>query len=459
MNTITEIIKKQHKLFSSGVTEEIPFRYRQLRTLSSLISANREKIVDAMVADFQRPQLEIVGSEYIPVLNEIDTALRNIHTWSKRKKYPVSLLNFPSKAYSIKKPLGVCLIISPWNYPFRLLLLPLVSSIAAGNCSICKPSEFTPHINEVLKELLFSKFDSDYISFIEGDKDTVNDIIDVGVDLVFFTGSKSVGSAVMTRAAQKTIPVVLELGGKNPCIIDKSTNPVIAARRVVWGKFFNAGQTCVAPDYCLVHRDIMDQFIQNSKRSIEHFFGKDPKHSSSFGRIVNERHFDRIVAMLGKGRILIGGNYDRETLYIAPTLIDSISSDSSLLAEEIFGPLLPIISYSEINEAISIIKSNPLPLACNVFSSDNKILELIDKNVHTGNLCINGTLHLMMTKGMPFGGVGASGFGRYHGKAGFDTFSYEKAILCKSIKWEIPANYPPYRIAPALLHTFRKLLF
>jgi aldehyde dehydrogenase (NAD+) len=457
MESIPGILQSQRTFFAKGDSHSCSFRRKQLRTLSDVLTRNRQRILDAARKDFRRPETEILTSELLPVFWEIDRASRDLHAWTRPVPQSVANVNRPAHAYSLKRPLGIALIIGPWNYPLGLVLTPLVSSIAAGNCTIIKPSEGAPHISALLRDLM-GVFDPGYITILEGGPEKAAAMIRAGVDFIFFTGSKHAGRIIMAQAAQNLTPLVLELGGKNPCIVDKEIDPGVAARRIAWGKFFNAGQTCTAPDYLLVQKTILQPFMSRMKASLEEMYGKTPQYSSSYGRIGNEIHFERLLRLMTTGKILIGGLHSRKDLYIAPTLIGDIPIESPLLTEEIFGPLLPVISYERDNDVIDIVTGRPPSLACYCFTKNKMLIRRIEGRVKTGNLCINGTLHLMITKGMPFGGVGPSGFGRYHGKAGFDAFSYEQAVLRKSWR-EFSVMYPPYRIAPRWINLFRRILF
>ena len=364
----------------------------------------------------------------------------------KPKKVSTPLVLQPSTSYIYSEPLGVTLIIGPWNYPFQLLLAPLVGSIAAGNCAILKPSDQTKHTSDLVEKIISETFAEEYISVVQGPGAMVGPMLieKFRFDHIFFTGSPSVGKKIAAMAAQHLTPVTLELGGKSPVIVDKDANIDVAAKRLTWAKFFNAGQTCVCPDYLLVHESIKDEFINKLKFYIKEFFGDKPIESESFGRIVNEKRFDVLKAFLDEGNIVIGGESDKNSKFISPTIIDGITLDSKIMLEEIFGPLLPVMTYSDIKEVVSIIRKNRYPLALYLYTNNKQIEDFIIENIEFGGGCINnGMLHLANSK-LPFGGVGNSGMGRYHGVDSFDTFSHKKSILKTKECIDPALRYAPY---------------
>lgn len=459
MSQIQETINTQKAFIQTGATISLRFRLEALRTLEKGILSHTNDIIGAVQADCMRPSLEIYTSEIIPVLAEINLAIKNLKKWSKKTSYKVSNLVKPASSYSKPQAHGSILIIGPWNYPFNLLVLPLVSSIAAGNATILKPSEISPHTAQYIKVLFSALFPANFITTILGGAEIVHEIIQAGVNFIFFTGGIKAGNSIMFQASRHITPLVLELGGKCPCLIDNPVNIDSAARAIVWAKFFNAGQTCIAPDYCLVSSAIMDRFIQSLKNIVRTFYGSDPQKSSSYSRIINDHHFERICALLKQGNIIDGGTTDRKTRYIAPTLMINVPEGSSILHEEIFGPILPIVKYTTIDEAVAFIKGRPQPLTAYVFSKDHFLQERLIERLSIGNIVINATMHFMLAKGAPFGGTGTSGFGRYHGKAGFDTFSTTKTVFRKSFVFDNQLLYPPYRFPYRFVNWLRKLIF
>lgn len=457
MEDLNTIVLRQKKYVADGTTHSISFRVKQLKILEKAIKSETENIIRSIRNDFYRPQIEIYTSEIAPVLWEIETAIKSIHFWNHHTNYPIALINRPGHLYSRYKPFGSVLIIGPWNYPFGLLFTPLVSSIAAGNSTILKPSEFTPATSRFISEFVKSLFAQDFITSVEGEADVSNTLIHSGVDFVFFTGGKETGKKVMQEASQNLIPVVLELGGKNPCIVDNSAPIDKAAKRTIWGKFFNAGQTCVAPDYCLVQESIKELFVKESIACIKNSYGENIKQNGSFTKIINEYHFKRIVTLLENENIIYGGKTDISELFIEPTLIEVRDKSSKVMVNEIFGPILPIITYADINEAITFILNQDPSLAVYCFTKDRSVKIKVLSKMKTGTICFNGTLHSMLGKGAPFGGVGKSGFGRYHGKSGFEAFSYQQAVMEKSVSMEMPGLYPPYKHSYDFVNRVRKI--
>ena len=459
MNAIQKIISTQKAFVRSGATRSLKFRLNALCKLKKGILYKTDTIIEAIQGDYYRPSVEIYSSEIIPVLAEIDQAIKNLNRWIKKRPHPVANIVRPASCYSVPQARGCVLIIGPWNYPFTLVISPLVSSIAAGNATIVKPSENSPNTAQCIKELFSTLFPADFISTILGGAEVVQDIIKTGVNFVFFTGGINAGRSIMAQAALNIIPVVLELGGKSPCIVDSTVDVTSAARAIVWAKFFNAGQTCIAPDYCLVSSDIDERFTKCLQSTIRKFYGTDPLKSSSYSCMVNDLHFDRVSALLKHGKIIEGGTTDRKTRYIAPTLMADIPEESIIFQEEIFGPILPVVKYTTIDEAVTFINNRPLPLTAYVFSKNRILQNWFIEQLSIGNVVINATLHFMLAKGAPFGGTGTSGFGRYHGKAGFDAFSTEKTVFKKSILFDNPLIYPPYRFSYRFIRWFRKMLF
>ncbi|MFB2933723.1 aldehyde dehydrogenase [Aerosakkonemataceae cyanobacterium BLCC-F154] len=440
---VPEILQQQQQFFSSGKTKDIAFRLTQLRNLKQAVLDNKDEIIDALKADLNKPTFESYLTE-IGVIKEIDYAIKNLKNWSKPKKVATPLEQLPGSAFIYPEPLGLVLIIAPWNYPFYLTISPLVGAIAAGNCAIVKPSEISQHTSSIIAKIFAKTFDTAYISVVEGGVETSQQLLQQKFDRIFFTGGTAIGKIVMEAAAKNLTPVTLELGGKSPCIIDSDINIEYTARRVVWGKFLNAGQTCIAPDYLLVNQNIKKPLIDSMKNCVREFYGDDPEKSPDFARIINQKQFNRLGELLKSGEIILGGKTNPETFYIAPTLIDKISLDSPIMQEEIFGPILPIIEYNNLEEAISFVNSQPKPLALYFFSKNQEYQQQILQKTSSGGVCINDTIMQIGVTELPFGGVGNSGIGSYHGKASFDTFSHQKSVLKKSFLLDIKVRYAPY---------------
>lgn len=442
---VSEIVQNQRNYFKTGKTRDISYRIQRLAVLKKAIRDNEDAILKAVKSDLQKPEAEAVVSEVGLVISEIDYALKHIKSWVRPKRVRTPMVHQPAKSYINAEPLGVVLIIGPWNYPFQLVIAPLVGALAAGNCSLMKPSEFSPHTSNVIAKIIEENFDRDFICVIEGDVEVAQELLAEKFDHIFFTGGTGVGRIVMELAAKNLTPVTLELGGKCPCIIDHDTHVERSARRIVWGKFMNAGQTCVAPDYLLVDKRIKEKLILSLKKYIREFYGEDPSKSPDYGRIINGNHYYRLSGLLEDCEVLIGGDLDEEDRYIAPTLIDSISLDHKIMEEEIFGPILPVIEYKDLADAISIVNERPKPLAIYFFSRDKEKQERVVRETSSGGVCVNDTLVHLVTSTLPFGGVGNSGMGRYHGKAGFDTFSNQKSIMKRSFQFDISLRYPPFK--------------
>lgn len=440
---VSDFVNKQRQFFQTGQTKNVDFRIEKLKNLEQAIEENKDVIIKALKADLHKPGFEAYF-EIMGVLSEIKYALKNLKNWIKPQKVETPFHQFLSSAKVYTEPLGVVLIIGPWNYPINLMLAPLVGAIAAGNCSILKPSEIAAHTSSVLAEIIQKTFDSSFITVVEGGVETSKELLSESFDHIFFTGGTEIGKIVMSAAAQYLTPVTLELGGKSPCIVDDSVHIEYTAKRIVWGKFSNAGQTCTAPDYLLVNRKIKRDLLNSIKKYIGEFYGNEPSKSHSYSRIINLRHFYRLSELLKNGEIVVGGDTDLEEFYIAPTVIDQVSWKDKVMQEEIFGPVLPVLEYTHLSEAIDLVNKQPKPLAIYFFSSNKKNQELVLQSTASGGACINDTVMHLTVPALPFGGVGASGFGRYHGKAGFDNFSYQRGVLNKSFLLDLKWRYPPY---------------
>lgn len=451
------IANKQKVFFFAGATKEIPFRIKQLEILKKAIINNEGKILNALKLDLGKPETEAYVSEISPVLKEIDLAIKNIKKWNKPQKVPTPLMLFPASSYIYKEPYGCVLIIGPWNYPLELLFRPLIGSISAGNCSVVKPSEASPSCSRVIANIIKENFVSSYIAVVEGGAEETQMLLSQKFDYIFFTGGTYVGKIIMAKAAESLIPVTLELGGKSPCIVDENVDIKVAAQRIVWGKFFNAGQSCIAPDYLLAHKSIKKKLLENIKTIIKEFYGEDPVKSKDYARIINERHFLRLSDLLKEGDIMIGGANNKGELYIAPTVIDNISWNSKIMEDEIFGPILPVIEYENLDEIISILYKKPKPLALYFFSKDKRKQKKILKQTSSGGVSINDVMAHIQNANLPFGGVGDSGMGAYHAKASFDTFSRNKSAIRRSF-FENKMKYPPYKTPLKYLKKVMKII-
>ncbi|MFZ1527192.1 MAG: aldehyde dehydrogenase [Ferruginibacter sp.] len=443
---MTDQLTALRNYFESGATKSYAFRKTQLEKLRDSVEKHEEEIYEALFNDLKKSKEECWITENGFLLNEIKYQLRKLKGWMQPRRVSTNLLNFPGSSYIMAEPLGTVLIIGPWNYPFQLLLAPLAGAIAAGNTVVLKPSEFAPHTAAVIKKIITSCFPENYVLYAEGEGATVIPaMMDHFVfDHVFFTGSTVVGKKIYEMAAKNLVPVTLELGGKSPCVVEEDANIEVAARRIVTTKFSNAGQMCVAPDYILVHESKKQAFIESVKDKLQKFYGDDAKNSPDFGKIINQRQFERVAGYLKNGRILCGGKTDAAALYIEPTLMDDVDMESPLMQEEIFGPVLPVISFLNREEALRIIDRHKNPLAFYIFTSDSrKEKSWLDK-VAFGGGCVNNASYHLTNHHLPFGGRGNSGMGRYHGRFSFDTFSHKKAVM-KTAAWFDPSvKYPPF---------------
>jgi aldehyde dehydrogenase (NAD+) len=454
-DTIKQLIHDHRAYFASGITKDISFRFEQLRVLRKAVMDNEDAIFHALKEDLNKPAFEAYGGEFAIVLHEIDHALRHLRCWSKPRRVRTPMTLFPARSFVHPVPYGVGLIIGPWNFPVQLMLAPLVGALAAGNCVLLKPSIAAPHTSRIITKLIRENFDPAYVSILEGGAETAQALLAERFDYVFFTGGVASGKLVMAAAAKHLTPVTLELGGKNACIVAADAPLDITARRIVFGKFFNAGQSCVAVDYLLVDRRIKQALLSRILKYTVEFYGEDASRSPDFGRIVNDHHFDRLLGLLHAGDIVIGGGSERASRYIAPTVIDGITGGEPIMEDEIFGPLLPIIAYDDLDEAIEFVNSRPRPLALYFFSRDKSRQERVLAETTSGGGCINDTVVHFTVTGLPFGGVGDSGMGKYHGKASFDTFTHERSIIRNNFLVDVFLRYPPYKDH---LRWLRKLL-
>jgi len=442
--SIESIAKKQRNYFYQGETLSVDFRKKQLMKLKKTLIAHQDDIVEAVHKDFGKSSFETYVTEIQVVYDEINYMLKNLKKLAKPQKVRTPLLHFYSKSKIMHDPLGTVLIISPWNYPLALALTPLAGAIAAGNCAVIKPSEVSSHTSALISKIITENFDEQYLTVYEGEADTTQTLLKQGFDHCFFTGSTEVGKKIMQTASETLTPVTLELGGKSPCVVTEDADIVKAACRIVWGKFVNAGQTCIAPDFVLVHESVKHRLILMIQEVLRRFYGEQPLENDDYARIITEKHFDRLVGLMDNESILHGGEYSRDTLSIAPTLVDDPDWDSQIMTEEIFGPLLPIIGYDSIVDTVHTLQDRPKPLAFYLFTESEVYKEFVMGSLSFGGGCINDTLIHFANLNMPFGGVGHSGMGNYHGKYSFDTFTHSKSVTEKTTLFDIPLRYPPY---------------
>ena len=439
---ITQLIDRQRKHYLSGVTRPLKARKEALLKLKTAIVTHQKLLLEALEKDLNKPSSEAYMCEIGIVLDEIRFHLKHLRKWTKNKTVPTPLAQFCAKSFVSPEPYGVVLIMAPWNYPVQLCLSPLVGAISAGNCAVLKPSAYAPAVSSALAKIIGDSFPEDYIAVVEGGRAENTALLEQKFDYIFFTGSTAVGKTVMEAAAKNLTPVSLELGGKSPVIVDETANVQIAARRIAFGKVLNAGQTCVAPDYLFLHRSVKDQFIRAYQKALDEFFPN--KDFSDMPRIINEKHFARLTELLTNQHIVIGGATDEQHRFIEPTVIDGVRPDAPIMQQEIFGPILPVMEFTHIEECIRYIRGNPKPLALYLFTGDKQTQKRFLDSCSFGGGCINDTIIHLATPYMGFGGVGASGMGSYHGKYSFDTFTHYRSIVKKRYRPDIPMRYRPY---------------
>lgn len=441
---IVQYVANQRSFFSTQQTKNVAFRLAQLQKLKKAILHYQKKIEDALWADLHKSPEEAYLTEISIVLSEIDNHYKQLKNWASPKRVSTPLHLFPSSSKIIYEPLGVALIIAPWNYPFQLLINPLIGAIASGCCGILKPSPDSPTVAKIIAEMIASTFDSTYTTVVQGGRETNTTLLNKRFDIIFFTGSPKVGKVVMRAAAENLTPVVLELGGKSPCIVDADANLDIAAKRIAWGKFLNAGQTCIAPDYLFAHPSIKAELLDKIAQNIQLMYGKNSKQSRFYPRIVNQKAMDRLASLLKQGKIHTGGEIDVAERYIAPTIIDEVNPDFLLMQEEIFGPILPVMTFKHIDETIDFINNNEKPLALYYFGGNKTAKNVLAKTT-AGGSCINDTLLQVGNHNLPFGGVGNSGMGSYHGKDSFLAFSHKRAVVTTPTWLDLPFKYAPFK--------------
>ncbi|MDU2696756.1 MAG: aldehyde dehydrogenase [Staphylococcus epidermidis] len=458
MTIIRDKFNNSKAFFNTHKTKNLKFRKQQLKLLSKNIKNHENELLDALYKDLGKSKVEAYATEIGMLLKSIKLMRKELKNWSKTKQTDTPLYLFPTKSYIKKEPYGTVLIIGPFNYPVQLVFEPLIGAIAAGNTAIVKPSELTPHVAIVIRDIIEDTFDETYVSVVEGGIEETQTLLSLPFDYIFFTGSEKVGKIVYEAAARKLIPVTLELGGKSPVIVDDTANIKVASERISFGKFTNAGQTCVAPDYILVQRKVKNDLIKALKKTITEFYGENIEKSPDFGRIVNQKHFNRLndLIQIHKDNVVFGGNNSKEDLYIEPTLLDNITNDNKIMKEEIFGPILPIITYDNFDEVLEIIQSKSKPLSLYLFSEDENMTHRVLEELSFGGGAINDTLMHLANPNLPFGGVGSSGIGQYHGKYSFDTFSHMKSYTFKSTRLESSLFFPPYKGKFKYIKTFFK---
>lgn len=454
---IRQIVENQRTYFYTGATLPLSHRIEALKKIQSYILTHEAEIGKAIRKDLGKSDFESYMCETGLVLSEITYMLKHIRSFAKEKNVLTPLAQFHSRSFKKPSPYGVALIMSPWNYPFLLTIDPLIDALAAGNTVVLKPSAYSPYTSAVIQSMIEECFDTHYVAVITGGRAENTCLLNEHFDYIFFTGSQTVGKEVMRHAAAHLTPVTLELGGKSPCIVEESANIKLAARRIVFGKYLNCGQTCVAPDYIYCDRKIKDQLLAEIKRQIKRQFRSEPLTNKNYGKIINEKHFDRITKLIDSSKVVFGGKCDRTTLKIEPTVMDHVTFDDAVMQEEIFGPILPILTYDSLDQAIHKINSMPHPLALYVFTSDKTAARKVTARCGFGGGCINDTIIHLATSEMGFGGFGESGMGSYHGKDGFRTFSHYKSIVDKKTWLDLPMRYQPYRkINEKLIHLFLK---
>lgn len=441
---LKRISEAQKSFFKTNQTKSLRFRHTSLSKLRSLILDYQNEISEALFQDLHKSMHESWATEIGLVLSEIRVLKNNLNKWAKTKKVKSPLVLFRSKSYIIPEPYGRVLIMSPWNYPFQLLFLPLAGAIASGNCVVLRPSSSAPHTSKLMKEMIEKAFSEEYIKIIDAPREAVQDIIKQDFDYIFFTGSAPIGKKIMEFAAQQLTPVSLELGGKNPCIVAKDSNLDLAARRIIWGKFVNAGQSCVAPDYLLVQKEVKEKLLEKMKQKIIDFFGTEPSQSKDFTHIINSINTTRLGKLMKGAKIVHGGEVRSDENYVAPTILDNINSDHPSMQEEVFGPILPVLEFDKIEDAIRLVNERPTPLCLYVFSSSSRIQKQVIENTSSGTVAINETKMHFANPYLPFGGKGNSGMGKYHGKSSFETFTHYRSVLHKKNKIDFSLRYPVY---------------
>jgi acyl-CoA reductase-like NAD-dependent aldehyde dehydrogenase len=455
---IHEAVSRLNGFFNTGATRDPAFRIAALKKLAAAIRSAEGDIMRALREDLRKPEFESYAGEIGILYPEIKHMIGRLGRWTRARRVPTPILHFPSRSVVYREPYGTALIVSPWNYPFQLTAAPLIAAIAAGNCVLIKPSELSPATSQLIGRLMGDTFDPAHVAVVQGGIETATAVLEEKFDIIFYTGSTAVGRVVMTAAAKHLTPVVLELGGKSPVIVEATVRLDYAARRIAWGKFFNAGQTCLAPDYLLVQRAVYDAFTSLLVETIRRFYGVDPRTSPDYARIINDRHFLRLESLMQEGEILHGGKTDREQRYLEPTLFAGVEISHRIMQEEIFGPLLPVIAYDSLDEAVAFVNRLPRPLALYYFTGEPDRAEALFSRVHSGGACVNDTVSHVGSHHLPFGGIGDSGMGAYHGRWGFEAFTHRRGVLYRSNRLDMPLRYPPYGERVGLLKRLFRIL-
>lgn len=455
---IVSILKKQRHYYKSGATIPVKFRIEQLKKLYKTIKKYENDVNEALKSDLGKSYYEGFMCETGLVLSEISYMIRHTRKFAKRKTVYTPLTNFASHSFKQPVPYGNTLIMSPWNYPFLLTIDPLADAISAGNTAIIKPSAYSPATSKVIEKIISECFDSEYVAVVTGGRAENTALLEQKFDFVFFTGSQSVGKEVLRHTAEHLTPAVLELGGKSPCIVDESADIKLAAKRIVFGKYLNCGQTCVAPDYILCHTSVKDKFLIEVAKQIKLQYGDKPLENKDYGKIINEKHFERLCGLIDKNKVVVGGETNSKTNQIAPTVMDNVTESDAVMGEEIFGPIMPVLTFDSFNKVVEEMKDKDKPLALYLFSGNKKHINRVTRELSYGGGCINDVVVHLATSHMGFGGVGESGMGSYHGKDGFDAFSHYKSVMDKKTWLDLPMRYQPYksRLYEKLLHMFLK---
>ena len=454
---LESLVEKQRAYFAEGKTLPIEGRIRALNRLEQALKNREEELCRALKADLGKSRIESYMCEVGLTLSELGYVKRHLRSWSRDKRVRTPLAQFHARSFTVQEPYGVVLVMSPWNYPVLLTLEPLIGALAAGNCCVVKPSAYSLETSAVMASILREIFPEEYVAVVEGGRQENQGLLAQKFDYIFFTGGVNVGKLVMEKASAHLTPVTLELGGKSPCVIDESANLKLAARRLAFGKYLNCGQTCVAPDYVLVHEKVKERFLEYVKEEITHMYGRKPLENPDYGKIINRKHFDRLLGLIDESKLVFGGESSEETLQIAPSVLDRVTPEDAVMQEEIFGPLLPILTVRSMDEALAFVNARPKPLAFYIFTQNKSVEQMFLRRASFGGGCVNDTIIHLATSAMGFGGVGNSGMGSYHGKKSFETFSHEKSIVKKYTWLDLPMRYQPYtKQKDKMIRTFLK---
>lgn len=444
MSRIEDVVKQQRAFFERKETFDVNYRIRYLKKLKETILEYQQDIYQALKEDLGKSVSESYMCEVGLTLSELSYQIKHIKKWNRPKRHRTDLANFHGKSYSVYEPYGVVLVMAPWNYPFMLTMEPVIGAVAAGNCVVAKPSAYSPATSAIIKKILEKVFEEEYVTVVEGGRAENTELLEQKFDYIFFTGGVTVGRLVMEKASRHLTPVSLELGGKSPCVIDKTANLKLAAKRLAFGKYLNLGQTCVAPDYLLIDQEIKDEFLKIFIDTVKKMYGDSPLDNKDYGKMINKKHYTRVMGLIDREKVVLGGQGREDELRIEPTILDHVAAEDAVMQEEIFGPILPVLTYAKLEEAVKFIEERPHPLALYIFSNDKKVQKYFTEKLAFGGGCINDTVLHLATSRMGFGGVGNSGMGAYHGIQSFRTFTHEKSIL-KKYNWiDMPMRYQPY---------------